>query len=211
MERIGANTEATKQNATHQRMMAGCDALGYEHRPLWRNASLDDEPANCGYCSFGCQHGCKRSAMKTCLQDASDAGARVLVGCHADRVLVDGRAGDRRRGDGDPPRRLHHRGHGRGPDGRRRRRLGRVAGPAPAQRHRRAGRRQEPAPAPRLRSSSASTRSRSTAGSGQIQSALSDHFSDVEDDCGFLIEAVGVAPGLIGAALPWETAPRTSA
>ena len=38
LERIGANTEATKQNGTHQRLMAGCDALGYEHRPIWRNA-----------------------------------------------------------------------------------------------------------------------------------------------------------------------------
>ena len=30
---------------------------------------------------------------------------------------------------------------------------------------------------------------------GQIQSALSDHFFDVEDGCGFLIEATGRVPG----------------
>src|SRR5207249_6319310 len=48
MERIGANTEATKQNSTHQKLMDACDALGYEHRPIWRNASLDDDPEFCG-------------------------------------------------------------------------------------------------------------------------------------------------------------------
>ena len=28
--------------------MAGLDALGHEHRPIVRNASLDDNPQNCG-------------------------------------------------------------------------------------------------------------------------------------------------------------------
>ena len=60
--------------------MEGLDALGMEHRPIVRNASLDDDPEFCGYCSMGCQHGCKRSAMKTWLQDASDAGARAWWG-----------------------------------------------------------------------------------------------------------------------------------
>jgi choline dehydrogenase-like flavoprotein len=40
---------------------------------------------------------------------------------------------------------------------------------------------------------------------GQIQSALSDHFLDVEDGCGFLIEATGVQPGLLSASMPWES------
>ena len=43
LERLGANTEATKQNGTHTRLMAGLDALGHEHRPIVRNASLDDD------------------------------------------------------------------------------------------------------------------------------------------------------------------------
>ncbi|HEV2074718.1 MAG TPA: GMC family oxidoreductase N-terminal domain-containing protein, partial [Thermoleophilaceae bacterium] len=92
-ERIGANTEATRQNGTHQRLMRGLDELGLAHEPIVRNASLDDDPAYCGYCAVGCQQGCKRSAMKTWLQDASDAGARCVVGCRAERILTgDGRA-----------------------------------------------------------------------------------------------------------------------
>src|SRR5262249_54796990 len=58
-----------------------------------RNASLDDDPRYCGYCNAGCQQGCKQSTLVTYLQDAADAGARFIVGCAVDRVLVrDGRA-----------------------------------------------------------------------------------------------------------------------
>ncbi len=81
MTRLEANTEATTQNGTHTRLMEGLDALGVEHRPIVRNASLDDDPEMCGYCSGGCQQGCKRSAMKTWLQDASDSGAKAVVNC----------------------------------------------------------------------------------------------------------------------------------
>ena len=38
---------------------------------------------------------------------------------------------------------------------------------------------------------------------GQIQSALSDRFTDCEGDHGFLIEAVTVAPGLLAGSFPW--------
>ncbi len=150
MERLNANTEATVQNSTHRHLMDGLDALGHEHRPIVRNASLDDDAANCGYCATGCQHGCKRSAMKTWLQDASDRrrpGARQRPRrADPDR----GRQGEGRRGDGHPRRRLDHRRHRRGADGGRRLRVRRVPGPAAALGHRRPGRRQEPAPAPGL-------------------------------------------------------------
>lgn len=204
MERLGANTEATAQNATHRRMIAGCDALGYEHRPIWRNASLDDDPANCGYCPFGCQHGCKRSAMKTWLQDASDTGARVLVGCQAERVLSEG---DRAAGveatvthaDGsttqvtvEAPTVVVAGGA--------------VESPALLLRSELGG----PAVGKNLRLHPAFIvvglyEERIEGWRGQVQSALSDRFSGIEDGCGFLIEAVGIAPGLISASLPWES------
>ena len=38
---------------------------------------------------------------------------------------------------------------------------------------------------------------------GQIQSALSDRFFQSEGDHGFLIEAIGVAPGLVASSSPW--------
>jgi choline dehydrogenase-like flavoprotein len=65
------------------------DELGHEHRPIVRNASLDDDPEMCGYCTVGCQQGCKRSALRTTLQDASDDGASMVPGCVVERVLVE--------------------------------------------------------------------------------------------------------------------------
>ena len=204
LERIGANTEATKQNGTHQRLMAGCDALGYEHRPIWRNAALNDDPEFCGYCSMGCQQGCKRSAMKTWLQDSSDAGGRCVPRCHADRILVeDGRA------TGVEATVTH-------PDGSTTAltveaptvvvACGSIESPALLLRSGIGG----PAAGKNLRLQPAfvvmGTYDEPVEGwRGQVQSALSDHFFDIEDGYGFLIEATGMFPALLGASYPWES------
>ena len=90
-ERLSVNDDATSQNRTHRKLIAACDELGYPHRALTRNADAScDDPRVCGYCASGCQKGCKQSTMKTFLQDAADAGTRFVVGCRAERVLVQG-------------------------------------------------------------------------------------------------------------------------
>jgi choline dehydrogenase-like flavoprotein len=204
LERIGANTEATTQNGTHRRLIAACDALGYEHRPIWRNAALDDDPANCGYCPVGCQHGCKRSTLKTWLQDCSDAGGRAVVGAHADRILTaHGRAtgveATVTHDDGattalrvDSPTVVVA--------------CGSVESPALLLRSGVGG----PAVGKHLRLHPAfvvmGVYDEPVEGwDGQIQSALSDHFFEIEEGCGFLIEATGMFPGLLGASFPWES------
>ena len=203
MERINANTEATKQNGTHTRLMEGLDALGMEHRPIVRNASLDDDPEFCGYCSMGCQQGCKRSAMKTWLQDASDFGARAVVACAVERITVeDGRAtgvaGTVTHADGsttaltvDAPTVVVA--------------CGSVESPALLLRSGIGG----PAVGKHLRLHPAfvvtGTYDEPVEGwRGQIQSLVSDDLDDIEDGCGFLIEATGMAPGLFSATYPWE-------
>ena len=51
------------------------------------------EPRVTGLMGWGDQSGAKQSTLKTYLQDAVDAGAEVIVGCLAEKVLVeDGRA-----------------------------------------------------------------------------------------------------------------------
>jgi choline dehydrogenase-like flavoprotein len=204
LERIGANTEATTQNAIHRRLIEGCDALGYEHRPIWRNATLDDDPANCGYCPVGCQHGCKRSAMKTWLQDCSDAGGRAVAGAHADRILTaDGRAtgveatvthldGTTTKLRVDSPTVVVA--------------CGSIESPALLLRSGIGG----PAAGKHLRLHPAffviGVYDDPIEGwNGQIQSALSDHFAEIEEGCGFLIEATGMFPALLGASFPWES------
>jgi choline dehydrogenase-like flavoprotein len=204
LERIGANTEATTQNATHRKMIAGCDGLGIEHRPIWRNASLDDDPERCGFCLLGCQKGCKRSSMKTWLQDASDHGGRAVVGCRADRVLTDGG-----RAAGVAATDTH-------PDGSTTAltvhaptvvvACGSIESPALLLRSGIGG----PAVGKHLRLHPAflvyGLYDEPIEGwRGQVQSALSDHYADLEDGCGFLIEAAGIAPGLTSGAMPWTS------
>ena len=46
---------------------------------------------------------------------------------------------------------------------------------------------------------------------GQIQSLVSDAYADLEDGHGFLIEATGMFPGLIGASYPWESGAESKA
>jgi choline dehydrogenase-like flavoprotein len=204
MERVNANTEATTQNETHKKLMAACDALGYEHRPIVRNVTLDDEPEQCGFCFAGCPRGCKRSVMKTWLQDASDAGAKAVVGCHADRVLVeDGRAAGVAatvtHADGsttaltiDAPTVIVACGSVESPGLLLRSGIG---GPAVGKNLRLhpaylvTGIYDEPVEGWR----------------GQIQSLVSDEFADIEDGCGFLFEATSMHPGIVSASMPWES------
>ncbi len=203
MQRLNANTEATTQNATHRKLMAALDELGHEHRPIVRNATPDDRAENCGYCAMGCQHGCKLSAMKTWLQDASDSGARAVVGCHAEKILVsDGQATGVQAGvthaDGsitgltvEAPNVVVA--------------CGAIESPALLLRSGIGG----PAVGKHLRLHPAyvvmGVYDEPIEGwSGQIQSLVSDVFEDLEGEYGFLIEATGMFPGLIGAIFPWS-------
>jgi choline dehydrogenase-like flavoprotein len=92
-DRLSVNTEATVFNRNTERMVAGLTASGYAHERLPRNVSLDDDPAYCGFCNAGCQQGCKRSTLKTYLEDAAEHGARFVVGADVRRITTDdGRA-----------------------------------------------------------------------------------------------------------------------
>jgi choline dehydrogenase-like flavoprotein len=200
--RLGANTEMTKQNAIHQRLMSALDARGLTHRPIVRNATPSDNPEFCGYCPMGCQQGCKRSTMKTYLQDASDAGARCVVQCHADRLVAkDGRVTGVEativREDGsqtaltvEAPTVVVA--------------CGGVESPALLLRSGMGG----PAVGKHLRLHPAYAVNGIyddpvDGWQGQIQSLVSDDFADLEDGFGFLIEATGIFPGLWAASMPW--------
>jgi choline dehydrogenase-like flavoprotein len=203
-QRLGVNDTATSQNRTHKRMIAGCDELGYSHRPLTRNADIScEDPSACGYCYTGCQNGCKQSTMKTYLQDAADAGARFVVGARAERILTrddlaTGVAATVTHADGsttalevqaptvvvaagsiESPALLLRSG---------------IGGPA-------AGRHLRLHPASLV---GGFYDSPIEGWIGQIQSALSDEFADCEGDWGFLIEAITVAPAIVAMSLPWE-------
>lgn len=71
-------------------MERGCDAYGWHHAPIARNA------VGCeggGFCDFGCATGAKRSTEISYLPGALNRGAIALTGLRADRILEErGRA-----------------------------------------------------------------------------------------------------------------------
>jgi choline dehydrogenase-like flavoprotein len=203
MERINATDEATTQNRQHKKLIKAPDELGMAHRPIVRNVDPScEDPRVCGYCYAGCQKGCKQSTMKTFLQDASDAGARFVVGCHADRVLVeDGRAtgvaATVTHADGsttaltvNAPTVVVA--------------CGSVESPALLLRSGIGG----PAVGKHLRLHPAGIVNGIydepiEGWIGQIQSEVSDHFADSDGEWGFLIESVGATPSIHAAGIPW--------
>ena len=90
-QRLNVNVEQSKHNRPNQVLFDGASALGYHAGVNPRNALGCER--RCGGCNFGCRHGCSQSTMKTYIQDAYDHGARILVHCSADKVLIEnGRA-----------------------------------------------------------------------------------------------------------------------
>src|SRR5262249_54957165 len=77
-------------NRNAEVLIDGLTGCGLEHHRIPRNAELDDDPRFCGYCNAGCQQGCKRSVMRTYLQDAADSGARFVVDCMVERITTAG-------------------------------------------------------------------------------------------------------------------------
>ena len=203
-ERLSVNDSATSQNRTHKKLIQACEKLGYPHRALTRNTDAAcEDPTVCGYCFAGCQKGCKQSTMKTFLQDAADAGARIVVGCRAERILVqDGRAA------GVEATVTHDDGSTTtlsvtAPDVVAA--CGAIESPALLLRSGIGG----PAAGKHLRLHPASLvggvyEQPIEGWIGQIQSALSDEFTQCEGEHGFLIEATTVAPAIVAMSLPWE-------
>ena len=202
-ERLAVNDTATTQNRTHKKMIEACETLGYPQRALTRNTDPScEDPRVCGYCFAGCQKGCKQSTMKTFLQDAADAGARFVVGCRAERILIeDGRAAGVEatvtHADGstttlrvDAPSVVVA--------------CGAIESPALLLRSGIGG----PAAGKHLRLHPASLvvgvyEQPIEGWIGQIQSALSDQFKQCEGEHGFLIEAAGVTPAILAMSMPW--------
>ncbi|HLZ23255.1 MAG TPA: GMC family oxidoreductase N-terminal domain-containing protein [Ktedonobacterales bacterium] len=202
-QRIGVNTGDSEPNANNAALQRGCQALGYDWKPIPRNAS--DCQQRCGHCGYGCPYGRKQSTMLTFLQDASDRGARVVVRCSVERVLIEaGRAvgvegwapdsetGARRRvvvrapvvvvsaGSVESPALLLRSGLKNPNIGRHLRlhpvvpMLGRYPDPIEAWK-------------------------------GSLQTVYSDQFAHLEGAYGLRFEVMPVHPGILGLAVPWES------
>ena len=203
-ERVNVTDRCSDWNPNTQTLGAACEAAGYDFRRITRNADEARYSADtAGFMGFGDQSGAKLGTLKTWLQDAADAGARFVVDCAVERVLVeDGRAagvtGTYRDAEGRParvvvrapvvvlaagaldtPALLLRSG---------------IGGPA-------AGRYLRLHPATAV---SAIYDGRPQKGWwGPPQSGLSMEHADLEDGYGYLIETSHASPGVAGSALPW--------
>jgi choline dehydrogenase-like flavoprotein len=88
-ERIGVNAECSVPSKRDESIRESLDQLGWEWEVMQRNVRGCTEEV-CRLCHYGCQLGAKQSTLKTWVQDAHDAGTRILVETRAERVLTDG-------------------------------------------------------------------------------------------------------------------------
>ena len=92
-ERIGVNLDSSAAGKRDEIVEVGLKQLGWHVDMMPRAVRGCTQDESCGYCGFGCRAGAKQSTMRVYLQDAFEAGARLIVGADIDRVTIsDGRA-----------------------------------------------------------------------------------------------------------------------
>jgi long-chain-alcohol oxidase len=86
--RLGVTEDQSRPGARDRLLERGLERLGWHAGPLPRNVRGCAQDAGCGWCAFGCRLGAKQSTLVTYLEEAAEAGARLVVGADARRVLV---------------------------------------------------------------------------------------------------------------------------
>ena len=88
-ERIQCNDKVATQNGPHERLSDGASKLGYSYRVATLNIDPERyDPNLIGYSGIGDQTGAKQGTLRTYLQDASDAGAKLLPNVWVNRILT---------------------------------------------------------------------------------------------------------------------------
>jgi long-chain-alcohol oxidase len=87
-DRIGVNAENSMPSPRDVRFREGLSKLGWDSQVMQRNAVGCTEEI-CGQCHYGCPLGAKQSTLVTWLQDAYDAGARIVVNAPVAKVLIE--------------------------------------------------------------------------------------------------------------------------
>ena len=87
-ERLLVNTGHNRPSRRDELMARGLESLGWHVEPMPRDVVGCEQGVGCGSCGYGCPLGAKQSTMRTWLEDAAAAGARIVVGAKARRILV---------------------------------------------------------------------------------------------------------------------------
>ena len=88
-DRLGVNTDHNRPSRRDEVMRRGLESLGWHVDAMPRDVVGCEQGVVCGYCGYGCPLGAKQSTLRTWLEDAAAAGARIVVGTKARRVLVE--------------------------------------------------------------------------------------------------------------------------
>ena len=86
--RLSVNTDHNRPSRRDEAMARGLEALGWHVDAMPRDVVGCEQGVVCGSCGYGCPIGAKQSTLRTWLEDAAGAGARIVVGAKARRVLV---------------------------------------------------------------------------------------------------------------------------
>ena len=89
-QRLGVNTDHNRPSRRDETMARGLESLGWHVEAMPRDVLGCEQGVVCGSCGYGCPLGAKQSTLRTWLEDAAGAGARIVVGARARRVLVEG-------------------------------------------------------------------------------------------------------------------------
>lgn len=87
--RLGVNTDHNRPSRRDEAMARGLEALGWHLEAMPRDVIGCEQGVLCGSCGYGCPIGAKQSTLRTFLEDAGAAGARLVVGAKARRVYVE--------------------------------------------------------------------------------------------------------------------------
>ena len=87
-KRLNVSTEHSQHNQQNQKLLEGCQQLGFKTQQIHRNAK---GCGDCGYCGFGCRAGAKQDTRQTFLADAMRLGAELLPSCTIERIVRDGK------------------------------------------------------------------------------------------------------------------------
>jgi long-chain-alcohol oxidase len=88
-QRLSISSESSIPSERDRLMRAGLEKLGWHSEVMQRNCIGCTEEV-CRLCHYGCQIGAEQSTTKTWLQDAYEAGARMVVNAPVERVIIEG-------------------------------------------------------------------------------------------------------------------------
>lgn len=87
--RLRINTDHSKPSPQEALMEAGLRARGWHAAPTARNAVGCSQDEECGFCTMGCRRQARQSAQLTWLQDAAEAGTRIIVEAEVMKVVTE--------------------------------------------------------------------------------------------------------------------------